>query len=322
MKRFISKSVTFGSLVLCCVSFLGFAASAYWLLDLANHFRVQFLIVGGVGFLLALALRLRAAAWIFAATALINAIFIAPLFLKRPDRPKSLIEISIVSYNTWFHNGDWASVLATVREGDPDIVYFTETHPNIQRGVRQIETDFHIFQVDTDILLVRRRAGLNPQLVQTETAGAIPGIPVKLTIAGIEVTVLGIHPAAPINSASAISRDESFAAIASFLENQNGSTIIVGDFNATPWSLPFRVLQERTGLMNSQNGFGIQPTWPSYPGSNFNWLLRIPIDHCFHSPCIWTIDRRVGDHGGSNHSPVFVRLGIQAKHSAAHSLAH
>ena len=316
MKRFLIIFLTVVSLALLCASFLGFASSASWFFDLFNHFRVQFLVAGVLGLSLGLVLQSKPLTWIFATTALVNVLFIAPLFLPQPDQPKSSTGLSIVSYNTWIHNGHWAAVRPMLQADDPDIVFLTETHPNIQTGVHALDSDFHIFQLGTDVLLVRRRAGLDPKLIQTSADDGIAGIPVKFSVDGVEVILLAVHPAAPLSSTFAATRDQSFAAIASFLANHKGLKIVVGDFNATPWSRPFRVLQEQTGLVNSQKGFGIQSTWPSYPGSKFNWLLRIPIDHCLHSPSVYTIDRRVGGSGSSNHNPIFIRLGLSTSTAA------
>lgn len=310
MRRFLFIAAAGGSVLLLLASLLGFAAGAFWFFDLLNHFRVQYLAASILGIIVAWRLRSKPLALTYATLALVNAVFVVPLFLPQPAAPESLREISILSSNTWLRNADWTSVLTAIQEHDPDVAYFTETHPSFRSRFGEFDAAYHMFRREGDVLLVRRQAGLRPKPITVPAGVNLAGIPVSLSVDGIIVNLLAVHPAAPRNTETTNTRDQSLAAIATFLENQNGLAIIVGDFNATPWSHVFRNLQQQTGFHNSQAGFGIQSTWPSYPGSPFNSLLRVPIDHCLHSPAIHTIDRRVLPHRGSNHNPILIRLGF------------
>lgn len=313
VRQFLFITAAGGCVVLLFASFLGFAAKAFWFLDLFNHFRVQYLAAGILGIAVAWRLRSKPLAFAFATLALVNAAFVIPLFLPQPEAPASVYEISILSSNTWPQNADWSSVPMAIEEHDPDIAYFTDMHPSFGPRFREFDADYNIFRREGDVLLVRRRTGLSLKPITVPAGADIAGIPVSLSVEGVTVTLLAVHPAAPLGTVAANTRDQSFAAIASFLEKQKGLAIIVGDFNATPWSRVFRNLQQQTGLLNSQAGFGIQTTWPSYPGNPFNGLLRIPIDHCLHSPAMHTLDRRVLPHRGSNHNPILIRLGIDVR---------
>lgn len=313
MRRLLFIAAAGGSVFLLLASTLGFAANAFWFFDLFNHFRFQYLAAAILGIIVAWRLRSKPLAVTFATLALVNAVFVVPLFLPQPGTPESVREISILSSNTWLRNADWTSVLTAIQEHDPDVAYFTEMHPSIRSRFGDFDADYHIFRREEDVLLVRRQAGLSPELLTVPAGIDLAGIPISLSVEGVMVNLLAVHPAAPRSAATASTRDQEFAAIVSFLEKQMGLAIIVGDFNATPWSRVFRNLQQQTGLQNSQAGFGIQTTWPSYPGSPFNSLLRIPIDHCLHSPAIQTVDRRVLPHRGSNHNPILIRLGIDVR---------
>ena len=88
------------------------------------------------------------------------------------------------------------------------------------------------------------------------------------------------------------------------LKNSSQDLIVIGDFNSTPWYSLFRQILSKSGLKNSQRGFGIQTTWHSILPP----ILRIPIDHCLHSKSLTTINRSVGSNIGSDHLPLFVEL--------------
>jgi len=313
MRRFFKLSVSAGALVLLLASFVGVGGSVFWFFDIFNHFRVQYLVASIVGLGLSLILRSRILLWAYAAILLCNFGFIAPLYVAPFDHSverSAPREISVVSYNTWARNDDWESIKPALERGEPSIIYLTELHPEIQARIELLKSEFHIFRQDSDAILVRRNAKLKPRLVTSSEVDALPGMVVALEDKEMELIFLGIHPVAPLSREASRRRDQSFEEIASFVEEVDGIVILVGDFNATPWSLPFRRLQKRTGLINSQKGAGLQTTWPSYPGSYFNWLLRIPIDHCLHSPEIMTLDRSVAVAGKSNHNPIRVHLEI------------
>jgi endonuclease/exonuclease/phosphatase (EEP) superfamily protein YafD len=78
----------------------------------------------------------------------------------------------------------------------------------------------------------------------------------------------------------------------------------MGDFNTTPWSVLMRQVLRESGLVNSQSGFGLQPTWPATL-PNF---LQIAIDHCLHSPSLITKHRTIGPNIGSDHLPIGLEL--------------
>ena len=82
---------------------------------------------------------------------------------------------------------------------------------------------------------------------------------------------------------------------------------MTGDFNASTWSRGFALVGDPADLINSQRGFGVQPSWPAG-----NPLVGIPIDHLIHSRELTTIDRHLGESLGSDHFPLIVTIGWAA----------
>ncbi len=81
-----------------------------------------------------------------------------------------------------------------------------------------------------------------------------------------------------------------------------GPKLIVGDLNATPWSSPFLRLCNKSGLKDSESGFGLQPSWPCG-----DLLFQIPIDHCLISSDCRVEQRSIGNETGSDHRPLLLR---------------
>jgi endonuclease/exonuclease/phosphatase (EEP) superfamily protein YafD len=123
----------------------------------------------------------------------------------------------------------------------------------------------------------------------------------------VPVRVLSTHPLAPTDSERADLRDAQLRFASGWAVGQEGAYFVVGDFNATPWSWPFRRMVGETGLANSQVGFGLQPSFPA----DSNVLLRVPIDHLLHSDSLGVRDRRLGPPMGSDHFPLIVDLELR-----------
>jgi endonuclease/exonuclease/phosphatase (EEP) superfamily protein YafD len=118
--------------------------------------------------------------------------------------------------------------------------------------------------------------------------------------------VLAVHPPPPRHRDWWKLRNRQLEEIANLVRSHSGTWLVLGDLNTTPWAPSFRRLVRASGLVNSALGHGLDPTWPA----RWPWPLRIPIDHCLHSPALTTINRRVGPAIGSDHLPLIVDIGL------------
>ena len=82
--------------------------------------------------------------------------------------------------------------------------------------------------------------------------------------------------------------------------------LIVGDLNTTSFAPVFGELTEQLNLKDSRQGFGLQPSWPATSVSP----LMITLDHVLVSPEIQVINRKTGNHVGSDHLPVYVEIAL------------
>jgi len=82
------------------------------------------------------------------------------------------------------------------------------------------------------------------------------------------------------------------------------TVVIMGDFNATPWSRPFRRVVARSGLCDSRSGLA------SRLASAAAAIVRIPIDHVLVSCSIGVRDRHIERDVRSDHLPVVIDLAV------------
>ncbi|NJL72849.1 MAG: hypothetical protein HC888_15485 [Candidatus Competibacteraceae bacterium] len=117
------------------------------------------------------------------------------------------------------------------------------------------------------------------------------------------VTIIFAHPVIPKDKFNI--RNGELSEIASAAGNAKTPVIVFGDLNCSPWSYYFAKLLEVGRLSDSERGFGFQPTWTT------KWPLPcIPIDHCLASNRFYAVERVVGPSIGSDHLPVYVKLGM------------
>jgi len=83
-------------------------------------------------------------------------------------------------------------------------------------------------------------------------------------------------------------------------------TLIMGDFNASPWSPAYKNMMRTSGYQDGRKGFGILVTQHGH-GLISRWLWR-PIDHCLHSEGVRMQQIRTGPDLGSDHLPVIAEL--------------
>ncbi|MBP7865437.1 MAG: endonuclease/exonuclease/phosphatase family protein [Acidobacteria bacterium] len=292
----------------CTATLLGFPGAWAWYLDLFAHFRVQYFV--GLSLLAIpfyLTRRFRTAL-VFTAFALANLAVIIPLYVgpetAPPGRGRAL-RVMLVNVNT--RAGDPARVATVIRRYSPDVLVLEEIDAAWLERLRPVLAGFRAslaeprddnFGIGVFSRLPFRRA----EVVGIGVAG-VPSIVAELDIAPARLAVIATHPLPPAGRLYARWRDEHLERLAERARRTPGPLVVLGDLNATPWSHAFRSLLARSGLKDSSRGFGVQPTWPSG-----NLFLRIPLDHCLHSPDVRVRDRVVGPYTGSDHYPLVVDL--------------
>jgi len=144
---------------------------------------------------------------------------------------------------------------------------------------------------------------LQPTAIEVDVGGEAAAV--SVWIGDQVVDVIGIHPPSPTTGERSARRDAVLAATGDWVASRSNPVVVVGDFNATPWSAAFRGLQWRGLLANTLAGAGIQASWPDGWGP-----LSIPIDHVLHTRELGSETRRTGPSFGSAHRPVLVTIGL------------
>jgi len=121
----------------------------------------------------------------------------------------------------------------------------------------------------------------------------------------IQALIIGTD--SPTSPTRARARDRTLDAAARWSTHQTPRRIVMGDFNATPWSPAFHHLLTAGRLDNSLRGFGLQVSWPTA-----TFLVRIPIDHAVLGSGLAAVDRGTGPDFGSQHRALRVIVATRA----------
>jgi endonuclease/exonuclease/phosphatase (EEP) superfamily protein YafD len=289
----------------------GFGELLWWVLDLFAHFRVQyFLVLSAVALMLLVLKRPRTAA-LFALFAMVNLVFIAPLYFGRPDVSGDPASLRAMLLNVNRGMGDPDRVKEVISDYDPDFLVLEEVNYQWLIDLKDLTAEYPHFvsrsrEDNFGIALFSKRSIVDSEIVYISNS-QVPSVIGRFDIDGRPLTVVGTHPLRPGNRTYNHLRDEQLEATPALLKKIETPVLLLGDLNTTPWSFRFKRLIRESGLQDSARGFGIQSTWPT-----ILFPLRIPIDHCLHSPGISILDRQVGPHVGSDHFPLIVDFALSS----------
>jgi endonuclease/exonuclease/phosphatase (EEP) superfamily protein YafD len=210
--------------------------------------------------------------------------------------------LSVASFNTLWVNEDADSVLAEIERLDADIVTLLEVSPAKRPILAALKQRYphqaNCFSVDYCRLVILSKL----PIIDSEARGRWEGPPFILARLGPEaggLTVVGVHT---IRFPHSRAQFRQVSVLASLVEKQQGHKLVMGDFNATPFSRILSVIEAGANLRR----ITFLPSWPATAG-----LPQIAIDHIFLSSGLRLIEAaRIGEAAGSDHYPVTARIAV------------
>jgi len=227
----------------------------------------------------------------------------APQTLATPA--EGMQEIRVASYNTLYDNENIDAVKAEVAKLDADVITLLEMGPKKRRIMAELKDRYpyqaDCYKVDYCNLVVLSKFPVIESDARALWEGA-PYIRAKLGPEAGGLTVFGIHT---IRFPHSRAQFRQVNVIAQLIENTPGRKLVMGDFNATPFSRIVEVVEQRANLRRLTS----LPSWPRHVG-----LPQMAIDHIFvSSGIIPTESQRIGEPAGSDHFPVTLKIAVPLK---------
>jgi len=294
--------------VLALTSVAGLFGAHHWTLDLINHFRLYFVVSCSAFAALFWLLSCRRLAGLFGILGLLHALELAPLYLDTPAAPAvGATPLTILHFNAYSQNPRRSEIVTLVSEQSADLVFLFEVEPEWASLLDQLAPQYTqvVFEPSFDNFGIAALARVPTQSARVRRDNPLELATVELQLEwdGAPLTVHALHVYPPVSAKHAAARDSQLLALAKEASAHPGSIIVVGDFNATPWSWVSNAFEESSGLRNAQRGFGYQATWPTHIP-----IIELPIDASYHSTDLTVIGRTTGPHIGSDHLPVVLQI--------------
>lgn len=311
-------NVTAGAATIATI--LGFAGGLSWIFDLMDHPRPQYCLILVFAIVIGAIYR-QAWSFLWLIPLILNLVVILPLFFAPTDIVSQIknTPFRIIHINLDRHNLNTTPAIDYMEKQDVDLIFLQEV---TSKWLTSLESNLSRYRIVTSLpqensLGVAMLVPIQPssrmdivsiQIIHLPSYSDRPLIETTWRWEDRDVVILSLSLIRPRNSSTSAFQKIELNAVADWSLNlekdQKHDAIVIGDFNSTPWSSRFREFLHQSNLINSQRGFGLQPTWlaglPSF--------LGIPIDHCLHSKSIVTVNRGTGPNIGSDHLPVFVEL--------------
>jgi endonuclease/exonuclease/phosphatase (EEP) superfamily protein YafD len=292
--------------------------------DVFTHFAPVYFIGGGVAMLIALSMQSRLAKLTCAApgvlAALLSTSLVAPEFLRPSSEPASADaphQIKLIQFNTWGSNSDPRTIAQWILAQDADVVAVEEPSDAL---VDQIlgHGSYYATARGKPVVIFSRAKPIDTDLPRPRPEETSALARAEFSTPDGPYAVIGIHYTWPTEwKMHQRQADDTY-----YVLRRTGldRTILVGDFNSTPWSFSRRREDRRIRLERRTRAL---PTWParnfmrSRAAFPFPFL---PIDHVYAGSDWRTVSVRRGPRLGSDHYPVIVTLALdQASRSRAPS---
>jgi endonuclease/exonuclease/phosphatase (EEP) superfamily protein YafD len=311
--------------ILACVTILtifGFLGQLWWAFDLASHFRVQYFIVLVVLVIFFIKTKKWKSTAVGAIFGVANFMLIGPYLgtissVTEDIQPK----IRILSMNLNNNNSSYKKTKLLIRKTQPSVLVLQELNSSWKNALGETLAQFPYsaklsydagfmlpkFLIPKEKVFIGLYSHLPFERIMVDRSDdfPIPYIRGSFKLKENFFTLFGVHLASPVGKHRSELRNKQLVSLAEEIQKNNQPTVIVGDFNTTPWSSYFEKFIQKTRLRDTRKGIGIYPTWlAQFPP------LAIPIDHGLISNGIKVGSFSLGSSFGSDHLPVILDFSI------------
>ena len=213
-------------------------------------------------------------------------------------------QLRVMTFNTWAKNHDIDAIAAEVRRQRPDIVGMMEFVPPKQRLRGMLKPDYP-HQADCTDRPYCYLALFSRWPVEKVSARSLwEGPPYLHAVVRTPQGPVHVFVVHTLRFPWLGSQLKQVRAMARTVRRVKGPKIVMGDFNATPFSVMLHTFVRNSGLKRQT----WLPTWPSWAAQ----LPQLAIDHVFISPdIVRTGGPWIGHAAGSDHFPVIVNLKLE-----------
>jgi endonuclease/exonuclease/phosphatase (EEP) superfamily protein YafD len=213
------------------------------------------------------------------------------------------LPVRLLSFNTWFKNRNVDEIASVIEREDADIVGLVEFGPNkkplFDRLKSRYPYQFSCLNIEyCNLVFLSKFPFAEPPEAKVNWAGPA----YARARFGPELGGLTVYIVHTLRFPHQRAQFTQLGELAKLLETQAPPVIVMGDFNATPFSRQTSTFAARTRLQR----LTYLPSWPARLQ-----LPQLSIDHVFASPSIRVLeDQRILANAGSDHNPITLGVGV------------
>lgn len=239
---------------------------------------------------------------------------IYPNQVQRTHNANKSDTIRILISNVLMENKQTDELVRLVNDVKPDIVVLAEVDDFWVDSVSEIEKDFKytvLKPLDNEygMALYSKLELIEPELMFI-VEDDIPSIHTHVKLRSgktIKLRCLHPRPPGPTQNERSAERDAELLIVGKTVDETDEPTIVCGDLNDVAWSRTTSQFQKISGLLDPRIGRGLFNSFHAE-----HRLLRMPLDHVFHSNDFRLVELKRMRYIGSDHFPLFIELAFQA----------
>ena len=293
-----------GLLGLAAFSLLGFMGEWDWRLELFNHFRMHLVLACTLAVFICMFVNWRLG---FAALGvlMLNLFIVSDRYtaLETAVQNAEGTPVKVLSLNVLGSNTNQNAVISLIAREEPDIVFIAELTPRWAQdlsGYMDLHYPYQILQPLEGWYGLAAYAK-RPFFGETISASRLNAEIAILRADFGDFAMLGVHPIAPLTNQMAADNLHYLKTAVQLSGSKNTPVLMVGDYNATPWSRAFKLFVE-AGFKRTLEA----PISPTYPvGKPSQW---IEIDHALIRGDLVGVSRVLFEDIGSDHYAVRVDI--------------
>lgn len=294
------RALTLGCALILVLSTLGHLAPYYWAFELFDQFQLHALLAGALLLMAAVALRLKHIRLLALLVMMSSGVNVLPVLYAAAPRADSGYA-KIINFNVLSTNPQQADVAQWLRAQNADVVALIEANARWNTTADSLR-DLYPYQYRLDHagnfgqMLFSRIPLENAQTIPAQSELEAEMIQADITLEGKRVRFILAHPTPPLLPAiRKMGRDSQIRHIAELVKKSPYPIVVLGDFNAAPWTHIMRELRDTANL----TGFNVRASWPAALGP-----LGIPIDHIIAGNGAQIRFGGIGPKQGSDHRAV------------------
>lgn len=238
---------------------------------------------------------------------ILNWLEIRDFFYGPPQSPElsaTPTTLRLISFNLNQGNDQHEKVLASIRSESADLVILMEADEAWGTALQPLskEYPFHLSypRIAMEIFSRTKLTARDIRLVGEKRGDVLLSLDGKLNLYACHA-----YPWTAYGREGFNWRNQHLRELGADASKTPSPLVVIGDFNASPWSRAFEEMLVQSKLRDARLGFG-----PLRTQSNFglHFLLGLPLDHCLVSEDVEVRLLRTGPPLGSDHLPLIVDI--------------